>query len=154
VPVDGIRVGQRLLSYDTQTGSVIAATGTSVNKNSAIKVDQIVDINNGLLYASGLPTKPIYVQLQNGTREWVELGQLQVGMKLFQPTSANWITVTNIQDLRGSFTVYDLRAVNGRISSYVANGVLLNSKTYFNIWSCSERQREKIPLVLMVGSQR
>jgi len=125
IPVDNLRIGQKVLSYDTQKRELVV---TTVYSDTAVQVSQVVDINNGLLYASGFNDQPVYVELQDGTQKWIELGQLLVGMKLFQPVSGTWISVMNIQDLSGHFTVYDLGTANAKINNYIANGVLLDLK--------------------------
>jgi hypothetical protein len=125
IPVQDLQIGQKVLSYNTHTGKIVT---TTVYNNTAIHVSQVLDINNGLLYASGLNDQPIYAQFQNGTQKWVELGQLTVGMKIFDPVTNSWTPVTSIQTISGSFTVYDLRTANAQINNYVANGVLMDMK--------------------------
>lgn len=125
VPVQSIQPGDFVLSYNTTTGQFVDSI---VSSNNNTEVNQVVSIDNGLLYASGLYDQPIYVQMANGTEASIYLGQLQVGMKLFNPLVLNWIPVINIQEVTGNYTVYDLQTQLGHTQNYIANGVIIDVK--------------------------
>ncbi|MEM0117120.1 MAG: Hint domain-containing protein [Conexivisphaerales archaeon] len=119
VPVQKLKAGDMVKSYDILTHNMI---DVKVTGNSAKIVNQIVDINNGQLFMSGLTDQPMYVQLQNGSINQIELGQLTAGMKLFSAMTGTWVRVTSIQILNGNYTVYDLRTTSG---NYIANGFVI-----------------------------
>ncbi len=123
IPVQNLKAGDSVLSYDTKIGKLTTAT---VSSNTAIQVNQVLDINNGLFYASGLQDQPIYARMQNGTQRALFLGQLAVGMKLFEPVSGTWASVTRIQILTGSYVVYDVRTTDG--GPYIADSFMPSPK--------------------------
>ncbi len=125
IPVQDLSPGDAVLSYNITSGQFFT---TIVTSNNALQVGQVVDINNGALYASGLNDQPLYVQLSNGTQKWVDLGQLQVGMKLYNPVSETWIPITSLATSNGSFTVYDIRVTGAPNNDYVGNGFLILDK--------------------------
>ncbi|MBX8645761.1 MAG: hypothetical protein KIS30_03255 [Thermoplasmata archaeon] len=88
---------------------------------------------DGMVKVTGLTDQPIYVQLQNGTEEWLLLGQLNFTMKIFDPLNNTWLPVYNITALHGNFTVYDVSAAPVYHGStlggdYIANGIFLDDK--------------------------
>jgi len=119
VPVKTLKVGDMVKAYDLSTDKMV---DTKVTSNMAKQVDQLIEINGGELFVSGLTDQPMYVQLQNGSIGHIELGQLKSGMKLFNPISNSWIYVTSAQLINGQFTVYDLRTTSG---NYIANGFVI-----------------------------
>lgn len=119
VPVKALKDGDMVKAYDLSTHEMV---DTKVTSNMAKQVDQIIEINGGELFVSGLTDQPMYVQLQNGSIGHIELGQLKSGMKLFNPISNSWIYVTSAQLINGQFTVYDLRTTSG---DYIANGFVI-----------------------------
>ncbi len=125
VPVESLQVGDSVLSYNAQTGQLVAS---SVSGNGASQVSQVLDVNNGALYISGLNDQPMYVRMSNGTRGAVLLSHLRTGMDVFVPQAGAWVPVASLTWIAGSFTVYDLRVSSPTASNYVANGMLVNVK--------------------------
>ena len=87
---------------------------------------------DGIVNISGITTQPVYVQLQNGTEQWVYLGQLNSTMKIFDPLNGTWIPVYSVVIRIGNWTVYEPDnapfSQAGRILrvTYIANGILLD----------------------------
>ncbi|MBI3859220.1 MAG: hypothetical protein HY296_03125 [Thaumarchaeota archaeon] len=115
-PVQNLKAGDHVLSYNTRTGSL---STTTVASNKALLVHKVLDINNGTLRISGLGEQLIYARMQNGTQRNIDIGQLKVGMQLYEPASKSWVTITSLQVLTGDFVVFDLRTTNG--NNYIAN---------------------------------
>jgi len=69
---------------------------------------EIVDINNGMLYVSGLNDQPLYGRYPNGTSAPIVLGQLNKAMYLYDALNNTWIPVTSLVVFYGNFTVYDV----------------------------------------------
>ena len=67
-----------------------------------------MDINNGLLFVSGLFDQPLYARVQNGTAEPVLLGRLNTTIELYDAMNNTWIPITHLEYLTGNFTVYDV----------------------------------------------
>ncbi|MGC8693489.1 MAG: Hint domain-containing protein [Thermoplasmata archaeon] len=123
VPVQDLKVGDELLSYNYNIGQYVTA---EVSNISASNVTNIIDINNGSLYMSGLGDQPMLVKMQDGVIETTTLGQLNYGMQVYVPLLLKWIPITSIKLLTGSFTVYDIKTI-GNVD-YIANGVLIIPK--------------------------
>lgn len=128
--VQNLTTGMHILSYNVSNQSLLNGT---VVKITVTNVTQITDVN-GMLFVSGATDQPLYVQLQNGTEEWVVLGQLSTSMKLLDPLNGTWIPISSIRNLTGTFTVYDITAspsfqysatVGG---DFIANGILMDDK--------------------------
>ena len=110
VPVQELNVGESVLSYNILAGAfsrsdIVNATITSITVSH---VHHIMDINNGLLFVSGLFDQPLYTRVQNGTAEPVLLGMLNTTMELYDAMNNTWIPITHLEYLRGNFTVYDV----------------------------------------------
>lgn len=132
VPVQDLRVGDQILTYDTASGKLVKEWVTDINVTR--NVTQIMDINNGMLYASGFGDQPIYVMLPNGNAEWIMLGNLTTSDQLFDPLNDTWTPITSISVQSGHFTVYEVSGSkafysDGYVrSTYIGNGVLLDKK--------------------------
>lgn len=131
IPVQELKVGQNLLSYNTNGGKLVREKVTGINVSH---VNSIIDINNGLLYVSGTNDQPIYVSLPGGLHTWIMVGNLTTSDMIFNPLNSTWIPVNSVQVLHGNFTVYDVMGSkifyeNGYLrSNYIADGVLLDKK--------------------------
>ena len=131
IPVQRLRPGTKILSYNVQSQSLIVTTVSRVNETNT---STILNINHGLLLISGLNDQPVYAKLQNGTEEWLMVGMLNTTMKLFDPLNSTWINITSLSLQHGSYPVFDVQAAqvfsNGRIvrSDYIANGILVDKK--------------------------
>ncbi len=141
VPVQNLSVGEQLLSYNilqTDRASSLSTSGLTTGTIKSImasNVTQIVDINHGLLYVSGMTDQPLFAIAQNGTAMLVMLGNLTVGMMLYDAVNNTFIPVTNITVLSGNFTVYDIvtsssfAASNQQANNYVTGvGVPMATK--------------------------
>jgi hypothetical protein len=119
MPVQTVKPGDNIMGYDVQAGTFVTETVTS---NEHTTVDEILSINNGLLYVT--PTdQPIYTD-----HGWVKNPQdLMVGWKIYDPTTNAWTTVQSVTRLEGHFLVYDLRATQP--NTFIGNGILLDRKT-------------------------
>jgi len=136
IPVQNVVPGETVQSYDPLTGIMVPGT---VSSNNAISVSHIVDINNGELFASGLADQPIYVKLISGAqgRDTISsgiaapvlLGQLRIGMNVYNPVSRTWIPITSIKLVSGSFLVYDLKTTGYGANDYIANNIVVMVKT-------------------------
>ncbi len=131
VPVQNLQVGDKILSYDPVTSKFVRDRVTSIN---VTHVTSLIDINNAMLYVSGLHDQPIYVKLPNGNTKWIMVGQLNTSDSLIEPITGKWAPVTSIQLVGGNFTVYDIsgsysfyQGGHAR-SDYIANGALLDEK--------------------------
>jgi hypothetical protein len=119
VPVQTVKLGDQIIGYDVQTGTFVTETVTS---NNCTTVDEVLSINNGLLYVT--PTdQPIYTD-----HGWVINPQdIMIGWKIYNPTTNTWITVQSVRILEGNFRVYDLQATQP--NTFIGNGILLDRKT-------------------------
>jgi hypothetical protein len=119
VPVQKVKPGDSIMGYDVQTGTFVTETVTS---NNCTTVDEVLSINNGLLYVT--PTEqPIYTD-----HGWVSNPQdLMIGWKIYNPTTNTWTTVQSITTVEGNFRVYDLQATQP--NTFIGNGILLDRKT-------------------------
>ncbi len=110
VPVQELNVGESVLSYNILAGAfsrsdIVNATITSITVSH---VHHIMDINNGLLFVSGLFDQPLYARVQNGTAAPVLLGMLNTTIELYDAMNNIWIPITHLEYLTGNFTVYDV----------------------------------------------
>lgn len=128
--VQDITQGTHVLSYNVSNQSVYQGTVFQITISTVSQVWSI----NGILSVSGVTDQPLYVQLANGTKEWLFLGELNTTMKIYCPQNNTWIQITSITILQGTFTVYDLSvapvlhnniAIGG---NYIANGILMDDK--------------------------
>ncbi len=110
VPVQSLKVGDTLLSYNILSGTLSASdiVNTTITSIKVSDVHQIVSIDNGLLFVSGLLDQPLFARLQNGTVAPVLLGMLNSTMALYDAITNTWIPITSLQYLTGNFTVYDV----------------------------------------------
>ena len=118
-PVQALKPGDEIMGYDIQTGTLVTETVTS---NDCTTVNEILSINNGLLYLT--PTdQPIYTD-----HGWIRNPQdLKIGWKIYEPAENTWVTIQSLETLKGHFQVYDLRTTEP--NNYIANGILLDMKT-------------------------
>ncbi len=120
--VELLSQGDTVLGYNVTSGSWVKE---SVVTNTATSVNGVLSINDGLLVVT-VTEQPLYVQ--NGTwTGWVRDPQnLSVGERVLDPSTGSWITLTSLQMLYGTYTVYDLRVTAPK--DFVANGVLALDK--------------------------
>ena len=129
--VQDLKIGERVLSYDPITAKFFENKVTNIGVTNT---SSILNIDNGLLYVSGLRDQPIYAQLPNGTAEWIMVGNLTTFDHILNPLDGSWVPVSSIQTLTGNFTVYEINGKkmfyqDGHMRfTYLANGILLDKK--------------------------
>lgn len=125
VPVQDLKPGDQLLSWNVTTDRPVITTVTSVYPTY---VGSLLSIDHGLLIASGLNDQPVYARMPNGSQGWVLVGNLVVGSSLFDPLTHSWIPVTSLQYQNGTYQlVYSVGT--SAPNNYIGNGVLLDLKT-------------------------
>lgn len=125
-PVQDLKPGDKVLSWDVSHNRPVVTTVTSVYPTY---VASLIDVNNGLLYASGANDQPVYAQLPGQSPGWVLVGDLTVGSALFDPLSHAWIPVTSLTTVNGSYqATYDVATEPAQFNNYIANGLLLDRK--------------------------
>jgi hypothetical protein len=132
IPVQDLKPGMKTLSYDTVNKQLIRSTVVSDESHN---VSSVIELNHAI-YISGMSDQPVYVKLQNGSQQWVVLGEVNYTMSLFDPVNNTWIPVHSIIWRQGNFTVYDVVTARQFVSQnhtevfndYIANGFLLDMK--------------------------
>ncbi len=131
VAVQDLQLGDKILSYNPLINKFIRDLVTNIKVSN---VHTILNINNGMLYVSGLLDQPIYVKLWNGVDEWIMIGNLTTSDHILNPITSKWIPVNSIQTLKGNFTVFEITGSyqfyqDGHTRcDYIANGSLLDMK--------------------------
>jgi len=131
IPVQELKPGMKILSYDPNTGKLFEATVVKIEEQ---KANYLLNINNQLLL-SGFADQPIFVKLPNGKEEWIAIGKLSYSMQIYDPLNNSWIPIKSLSLEIGNFTVFNVVAakqiLNGSIvySDYIANNILLDMKT-------------------------
>ena len=122
-PVQNLRVGLQLLSYD-MTRHEYAITTITRFETVVTYNQMVISTSTGKpLIVDQNPAQKLYAQLPDGTVSLVSVTDLQVGYKLFQPLSLTWISITNIQyQNSGIHTMYDVYTTAP--GNYIANGYL------------------------------
>ncbi len=137
VPVQDIVAGDHLVSVDlASTPSLIGdLVDNTVVQITVSDVNQVVDINQGLIFVSGWTDQPLLARSQNGSVGPIFLGQLNTTMSLYDALTGTWIPISSLQVLQGTFTVYDVvtsasfAASNSKLNNYVSgSGVPLVTK--------------------------
>ena len=119
VPIQNVRVGDRMLGYDTSTSKFTVST---VEKAWTVNTDNmlIISTHSGTPYRTDAnPHQKLYLKALNGTVGWFSVTNVQVGDELF--TAEGWVGVTRIQAVTsGTFVMYDMIATG----PYFASGYL------------------------------
>ncbi len=129
LPVQDLQPGMEILSYDTATGQYFNSTLTKSEVTT--NVSQLWEID-GIVNISGVNKQPVYVQLQNGSDEWVVLGQLNFTMKIYDALDNTWMPIYSIIIRIGNWTVYEpenapfVHTDQTLRGTYIANGVVLD----------------------------
>jgi len=128
VPVQNLREGMRLLSYDMTSRQFVTTTLTrfaTVLTNNAMVIKTttgkplIVDQN---------PEQELYALLPDGKWTLLPVTELQVGDKIFEPMTQTWTPIASIQYQNGgNHIMYDLYPTAP--GNYIANGYLDPKKT-------------------------
>jgi hypothetical protein len=120
MPVQNMKIGDKMIGYDTSTGQYIIST---VLNMKTVTAHTLLVIHT----ASGLPlrtdasvTEILWTKHANGTMLWLPVTELQPGDSLF--TQNGWDLVTSISSITssGNYTMYDMTAS----MPYFANGYL------------------------------
>ena len=123
VPVQSLKVGMQLLSYDMTTHQYVITTITKfvtvmtynqmVISTSAGK-PLIVDQNSA---------QKLYVKTPDGTVALMPVTDLKVGYELFDASSQTWVPITSIHyENGGNHLMYDIYTTSP--GNYIANGYL------------------------------
>jgi len=118
IPVQNVKVGDRMLGYDPESGhygtAIVTATKT-VNTNNEL----IIHMENGpVLKTDFSKTEVLWTKTVDGRVLWLPVTQLNPGDSLF--TQGGWIKVTSIDFINGQYVMYDITAT----MAYFANGYL------------------------------
>ena len=123
VPVQNLKVGMRLLSYNMTTHQYVNTTITRFV--TVVTYNQmVISTSTGKpLIVDQNPAQKVYAQLLDGLVTLAPVTDLQVGYRLFQPLSQTWVSITNIQYQNGgNHIMYDI--YNTAPGNYIANGYL------------------------------
>jgi hypothetical protein len=123
VPVQSLRVGMHVMSYDMTTHQFVDATITrfvSVITNNQMEIHTatgkplIVDQN---------PAQKLYAMFPNDTWTLLPVTELKIGYRLFNPMTQTWIPITSIDYQNGgNHVMYDI--YSSYPGNYIANGYL------------------------------
>ncbi|TMI22676.1 matrixin family metalloprotease [Candidatus Bathyarchaeota archaeon] len=119
VPVQNIRVGDKMLGYETTYGSYTISTVTRVTVVPATNM-LVIHTDGGIpLRVDASTTENLWTKPSSGAALWLPVTQLRVGDSLL--TQQGWRAVTRIEViLEGNHVMYDISATQ----PYFANGYL------------------------------
>jgi hypothetical protein len=119
VPVQNIRIGDKMMGYDTSTCQYTISTVTSIKIVETTTLLVIHTANGAPLRTDASPTEILWTRLQNGTALWLPVTQLRSGDALW--TQNGWDPVLDITYVStGLHSMYDITAT----IPYFANGYL------------------------------
>ncbi len=122
LPVQNLKPGMRLLSYDTVTNRYTVSTITRM---------ELVHTDNQLMIRTedGLPLRTdnatrqmLFVRQANGIVGWLSVTRLRVGDYLFNALERRWVRVTAMEYVNAPFTMYDIYTTAPY--NYIANNYL------------------------------
>jgi hypothetical protein len=128
IPVQDLKVGMRLLSYNMTSNQFVQTTITRfVTVNVYNKI--VVHTADGRsLTTDQNPAQKLYVMLPNGTWTLLPVTELRVGYRLFNPITDKWVPITHIHYAnQGTYVMYDIYTTAP--GNYIANGYLDPLKT-------------------------
>ncbi|HEX08641.1 MAG TPA: hypothetical protein ENG38_02390, partial [Thermoplasmatales archaeon] len=132
--IENIKVGDKILSYDTEKQDFVCSKVTK----KIIKIREgVYDINHGLIKITD--DHPLYVRKKNGTLCWAAINPrksklaysfrkpmpLEIGDKLFT-SDGRWINIDSITFKPGPIKTYTF-TVNSVFHNYFANNVLVSN---------------------------
>ncbi len=119
IPVQNLKIGDKMLGYDTATGMYTVSIVNSIN---------VVDTTNMLIIHTSAgtpfrvdanPRQTLWVKVADGTIGWLPVTQVKVGDDLW--TQNGWVKVTSIEFApAGQHVMYDIFAS----APYFADGYL------------------------------
>ena len=123
IPVQKLKTGMQLLSYDLTSHQFVPST---ITKFVSVKTNNFMVINT----TAGIPlvtdqnqAQKIYVMFPNGTQTMLPVTLLQVGYYVFSVPTLSWVQITGLYyHTGGSYTMYDI--YNSPPGNYIANGYL------------------------------
>ncbi len=129
IPVQNLREGMQLMSYDMTTHQFVNTTLTrfvTVVTNNTM----VISTSTGKpLIVDQNPVQNLYVMFPNGTWTLLPVTEVQVGYRLFDPLAQTWVPITNIQrENGGNHVMYDIYPTSP--GNYIANGYLDPNKPH------------------------
>jgi hypothetical protein len=122
VPVENLRPGMGLLSYNVGTNQFVTST---ITRMEVVPTDDklVIHTEDGpALVTDNATIQKLWVRQSNGNTGWMSVTQLRVGDYLYQPLEQEWTRVDQIDFIPGSFIMYDIyKTAPG---NYIANGYL------------------------------
>lgn len=122
VPVENLRAGLTLLSYNVTTKQFETS---SVTRMQLVPTDDELTIHTSagpVLLTDNSTLQKLWVRQSNGNTGWIPVTQLRIGDYLYQPLKQQWTRVTQIDYTPGSFVMYDIYTTAP--GNYIANGYL------------------------------
>ena len=119
LPVQNLRVGAKMLGYDTTTGTYTISIVNSITVVDTTNM-LIIHTSDGTPFrVDANPRQTLWVKTPSGTIGWVPVTQIKVGDDLF--TQNGWVPVTSIEFApAGTHVMYDIFAS----TPYFADGYL------------------------------
>ena len=128
VPVQNLRVGMSLLSYDLSMGHYVVTTITRFYSVATDNQMVITTRTGKPLMVDQNPAQELYVLIPDGHWTLLPVTSLRVGYSLYDALDQSWVPITTIQyQNSGYHTMYDLYTTSP--GSYIANGYLDPQKT-------------------------
>ena len=122
VPVQSLKSGDVLMTYDLQTGQLVNVHVLSITMTWD---SSLVSINNGALLLTSTD-QPIYLQNSSYTGWERNPQNLKVGDSIFDPMHNQWVRVFSVQPIHDNTKVYDI--VEDGPKTFIANGYLTLDK--------------------------
>ena len=128
VPVQSLKVGMHLLSYDMATHQYVVTTITKFVTVMTYNQMVISTSTGKPLIVDQNPAQRLYVKLPDGTVTLMSVTDLKVGYSLFDAVSQTWVPITSIHYQNGGqHLMYDIYTSSP--GNYIANGYLDPLKT-------------------------
>jgi len=122
VPVQNLKIGSQLLSYNVTTNQFASATVTKMTTVTTDNMLIIKTLDGRSLRTDNATIQKLWVKTANGTVGWLSVTQLRVGDSLFLPQAQKWRLVISIIETPGHFVMYDVYTTAPY--DYMANGYL------------------------------
>ena len=123
VPVQSLKVGMQLLSYDMATHQYVTTTITRF-VTVMTHNQMVISTSTGKpLVVDQNPAQKLYVKMPDGTVMLKSVTDLKVGYDLFDAMSQTWVPITSIHyENGGNHLMYDIYTTAP--GNYIANGYL------------------------------